>query len=191
MIKNTFWAKKNFLPLKGQGLSLWKACSLQRLSPRSHFGLKIQKKIFWSEIAWNVFKIDSSKIGFYQNFLIYCDKFDNKIIYCLARFRAGNFSPAPTSIAFPALSLARTHTTTGGIDHHGGNWKIPPGVVYYTEWWEWKIPPGVVYYTTTYLVVIRAYIPAFGLHSGPRDAHHSGRIFRFHGPSACGISAIP
>ena len=49
-------------------------------------------------MAWNVFKIDSSKIGFYQNFLIYCDKFDNKIIYCLARFRAGNFSPAPTSI---------------------------------------------------------------------------------------------
>ena len=48
-------------------------------------------------MAWNVFKIDSSKIGFYQNFLIYCDKFDNKIIYCLARFRAGNFSPAPTS----------------------------------------------------------------------------------------------
>ena len=48
-------------------------------------------------MAWNVFKIDSSKIGFYQNFLIYCDKFDNKIIYCLSRFRAGNFSPAPTS----------------------------------------------------------------------------------------------
>ena len=55
------------------------------------------KKNFWSEMAWNVFKIDSSKIGFYQNFLIYCDKFDNKIIYCLSRFRAGNFSPAPTS----------------------------------------------------------------------------------------------
>ena len=48
-------------------------------------------------MAWNVFKIDSSKIGFYQNFLIYCDKFDNKIFYCLSRFRAGNFSPAPTS----------------------------------------------------------------------------------------------
>ena len=48
-------------------------------------------------MAWNVFKIDSSKIGFYQNFLIYCDKFDNKIIYCLSRFRAGNFSLASTS----------------------------------------------------------------------------------------------
>ena len=48
-------------------------------------------------MAWNAFKIDSSKIGVYQNFLIYCDKFDNKIIYCLSRFRAGNFSPAPTS----------------------------------------------------------------------------------------------
>ena len=90
-------SKKKFLPLKGQGLSLWKACSLQRLSPRGHFGLKIQKNFFWSEMAWNVFKIDSSKIGFYQNFLIYCDKFDNKIIYCLSRFPAGNFSPAPTS----------------------------------------------------------------------------------------------
>ena len=32
-------------------------------------------------MAWNVYKIDSSKIGFYQKFLIYCDKFDNKIIY--------------------------------------------------------------------------------------------------------------
>ena len=54
-------------------------------------------------MAWNVFKIDSSKIGFYQNFLIYCDKFDNKIIYCLSRFRTGNFSPAPTStIGSPA-----------------------------------------------------------------------------------------
>ena len=30
--------------------------------------------------------------------------------------------------------------------------------------------------------ITRAYVPAFGLHSGPRDAHHSGRIFRFHGP---------
>ena len=27
------------------------------------------------------------------------------------------------------------------------NWKIPPGVVYYTTTWEWKIPLGVVYYT--------------------------------------------
>ena len=56
-------------------------------------------------MAWNVFKIDSSKIGFYQNFLIYCDKFDNKIIYCLSRFRAGNFSPAPTSNQFLATTL--------------------------------------------------------------------------------------
>jgi len=32
--------------------------------------------------------------------------------------------------------------------------------------------------------VTRAYVPAFGLHSGPRD--HSGKIFRFHGPSAHG-----
>ena len=51
-------------------------------------------------MAWNVFKIDSSKIGFLSKFLIYCDKFDNKIIYCLSRFRAGNFSPAPTSISY-------------------------------------------------------------------------------------------
>ena len=58
-------------------------------------------------MAWNVFKIDSSKIGFYQNFLIYCDKFDNKIIYCLARFRAGNFSPAPTSNVGSRLSSLR------------------------------------------------------------------------------------
>ena len=42
-------------------------------------------------------------------------------------------------------------TTKGGIDHHGGNRKIPPGVVYYTEWWEWKIPPGwSITYTTTW-----------------------------------------
>ena len=39
--------------------------------------------------------------------------------------------------------------------------------------------------------ITRAYIPAFGLHSGPRDAHHSGRIFRSHGPSARGISTFP
>ena len=102
----THFEQKKILPLKGQGLSLWKACSLQRLSPRGHFGLKIQKKIFWSEMAWNVFKIDSSKIGFFQNFLIYCDKFDNKIIYCLSHFRAGNFSPAPTSsLDSPSLNI--------------------------------------------------------------------------------------
>ena len=128
MIKNKFGAKKFFLPLKGQGLSLWKACSLQRLSPRGHFGLKIQKKIFWSEMAWNVFKIDSSKIGFYQNFLIYCDKFDNKIIYCLSRFRAGNFSPAPTSTRSalagglggfsPPNILAKSFIVTSSWHHH-------------------------------------------------------------------------
>ena len=59
-------------------------------------------------MAWNVFKIDSSKIGFYQNFLIYCDKFDNKIIYCLSRFRAGNFSLAPTSNCYPVNAYCLT-----------------------------------------------------------------------------------
>ena len=39
--------------------------------------------------------------------------------------------------------------------------------------------------------ITRAYVPAFGLHSGPRDAHHSGRIFRFHGPPARVISTFP
>ena len=48
-------------------------------------------------MAWNVFKIDSSKIGFHQNFLIYCDTLDNKIIHCLSHLIAGNFSSAPTS----------------------------------------------------------------------------------------------
>ena len=50
-----------------------------------------------------------SKIRFYQNFRIYCDKFDNKLIYCLSRFIAGNFSSAPTS--YPSICLIFTCLT--------------------------------------------------------------------------------
>ena len=49
-----------------------------------------------------------SKIRFYQNFRIYCDKFDNKLIYCLSRFIAGNFSSAPTSITKPFFRGGKT-----------------------------------------------------------------------------------
>ena len=70
-------------------------------------------------MAWNVFKIDSSKIGFYQNFLIYCDKFDNKIIYCLSRFRAGNFSLAPTS----TYDITQTMIRACWICSKNGTWK--------------------------------------------------------------------
>ena len=67
IIWNKFWAKKNFWPPWGQGLSLWWGHACQRLSPRGQFWPWDQKITFLFKIFWNAFQKILSKIWFYQN----------------------------------------------------------------------------------------------------------------------------
>ena len=67
IIWNKFWAKKNFWPPWGQGLSLWWGHACQRLSPRGQFWPWYQKITFLFKIFWNAFQKILSKIWFYQN----------------------------------------------------------------------------------------------------------------------------